>query len=151
MADPMTAPAHAAPTSRQMAVMDLIHAADGLRRYFTEFYQPHGIAPQQYNVLRILRGARPHGLPTMDIADRMVEKTPGITRLIDRLEDKGLVQRKRAPDDRRQVVVSISSAGLSLLDELEEPVRDATEAALAMLSADEVEQLRYLLGRIGRR
>lgn len=125
--------------------MELIRTADDLRRYFTVLYEPHEITPQQYNVLRILRGTHPEALPTMEIAERMVEKTPGITRLLDRLEDKGLILRERRADDRRRVLISISSEGLGLLDVLEEPVREATTAVLERLSADEVEQLNETL------
>lgn len=84
----------------------------------------------------------------MEIAARMIEKTPGITRLIDRLEDKMLVERERDVEDRRQVRVSITAAGLSLLEKLEEPVRSATEAAISTLNQGEVTQLRKLLARI---
>lgn len=125
--------------------MELIRTADDLRRYFMAFYEPHEITPQQYNVLRILRGAHPEALPTMEIAERMVEKTPGITRLLDRLEDKGLILRERRADDRRRVLISISAEGLGLLDVLEEPVREATTAVLDRLSADEVERLHATL------
>lgn len=141
------APGGLAP-SRQRTVMELIRTADELRRYFTALYEPHEITPQQYNVLRILRGAYPKALPTMEIAERMVEKTPGITRLLDRLEDKGLVLRERPADDRRRVLISISSDGLGLLDRLEEPVHTGTTAVLQTLARDEVEQLSSLLVRI---
>lgn len=130
--------------------MELIRTADDLRRYFTAFYEPHDLTPQQYNVLRILRGAHPEALATMDIAERMVERTPGITRLLDRLEGKGLILRERPPADRRQVLISISAEGLELLDLLEEPVREATAAVLDGLPADEVEQLVSVLVRIRR-
>lgn len=132
-------------STRQRTVMDLIRTVDDLRRYFTALYEPHGITPQQYNVLRILRGAHPEALPTMEIAQRMVEKTPGITRLLDRLETKGLVQRERPSDDRRRVLISITVAGLELLDRLDVPVREATTAVLAGLTEREVAALRSAL------
>lgn len=128
--------------------MDLIRTADDLRRYFAALYEPHGLASQQYNVLRILRGARPEALPTMEIAERMVEKTPGITRLIDRLEAKGLVLRDRPAGDRRRILISITDEGLALLDGLEDPVREATAAVLEPLDPGEVDQLKSLLARI---
>ena len=82
-----------------------------LVRRFSNLVEPHGISLQQYNVLRILRGAGKSGTPTLDIADRMIEKTPGITRLLDKLEAKQLVRRERCPEDRRQVLCWITNAG----------------------------------------
>jgi len=81
----------------------LLRAADKLRTFFETICVPFDITNQQYNVLRILRGAEPEGLPTLTIAERMIERTPGITRMIDRLEAKGLVVREIRPDDRRCV------------------------------------------------
>ncbi|MBW3555027.1 MAG: MarR family transcriptional regulator [Gemmatimonadetes bacterium] len=128
--------------------MELVRTADRVRRYFTALYEPHEITPQQYNVLRILRGAQPGALPTMEIAERMVEQTPGITRLVDRLENKGLVVRERPADDRRRVLISISAAGLELLDLLEDRVHAATVAVLDGLGDEEVECLNSVLLRI---
>lgn len=127
--------------------MGLLSTADVVRRYFAALLEPYGVTPQQYNVLRILRGAR-SPLPTMDIADRMVERAPGITRLLDRLHEKGLVNRERCADDRRQVLCSISPGGLALLEELDEPVNEADEAVLAMLGDGDVDRLLDLLDRI---
>lgn len=143
--------AHDGPTAnRQSTVMELIRTADELRRYFTEFYEAHEITPQQYNVLRILRGAHPESLPTMEIAERMVEKTPGITRLLDRLEEKGLIARERPAEDRRRVLISISSEGVALLSSLEDPVRKVTRAVLNGLSGEQVEQLYAMLRHVRR-
>ena len=77
-------------SASQEIVLSLMRTTDVVRRLFNETYEPHGITAQQYNVLRILRGARPDGLPTLVIRERMVERTPGVTRLIDRLEGAGL-------------------------------------------------------------
>lgn len=134
--------------ARQSTVMELIRTADELRGYFTAFYEPHEITPQQYNVLRILRGAHPKSLPTMEVAERMVEKTPGITRLLDRLVEKGLVARERPADDRRRVLISISSDGMALLSTLEESVQEVTTAVLNGLSGNQVEQLQTILRHV---
>ena len=133
---------------RQEALVGLWRTSDVARRFVGRLFEPYGLAMQQYNVLRILRGARPEALPTMEIADRMIEKAPGITRLLDRLEEKGLVSRERCPDDRRQVLCCITEEGLGVLEELDEPVAEADEAALEMLDDDEVRQLIELLARI---
>ena len=77
------------------ATLDLFHTADVLRRVHSGFFARYGVTMQQYNVLRILRGAGDEGLPTLTIAERMIERTPGITRLVDRLDGKGLVARQQ--------------------------------------------------------
>ncbi len=131
--------------------MDVLRTADALRRTFDAILEPYGLTGQQYNVLRILRGARPYPLPTMEIANRMIEKTPGITGLLDRLEGKGLVGRARGSDDRRCQYCSITKRGLDLLAELDDPIDEADDAALSMLSKDEVATLAKLLGAIRER
>lgn len=112
------------------AVVALARTADQVGRHFARVIGPHGITPQQYNVLRILRGAGEAGLPTLAIAERMIESTPGITRLLDRLEAKRLVRRERCPEDRRQVLCFSTSEGLELLLRLDAPVAAADDSAL---------------------
>src|SRR6476469_10714438 len=114
-----------------------MRTADLLRRLIGAVVEPRGITAQQYNVMRILRGAGEQGLPTLEIAERMIEQTPGITRLIDRLEAKKLVARERCATDRRQVFCRITAAGLALLAKLDEPVRDIAGEALQQLSKKE--------------
>ena len=92
----------------QEAVVALLRTASLVRRRFEALMQDHGITFQQFNVLRILRGAS-KPLPTMEISQRMIEQTPGTTRLLDRLEEKGLVERERCQEDRRQVLCAIRS------------------------------------------
>jgi len=130
------------------AAVGLIRTADMVNRRFATLFEPFGITTQQYNVLRILRGARPEPLPTMEIAERMIQAAPGITRLLDRLDDKGLVRRKRCADDRRQVLCTITPAGLDLLEVLEEPVARENESTLDMLTEGEVRRLIRLMDRI---
>jgi MarR family transcriptional regulator, organic hydroperoxide resistance regulator len=114
-------------------VVALARTADLMRRLLTRVIEPHGITLQQYNVLRILRGAGSDGLPTLEIAARMVERAPGVTRLLDRLEAKALVRRHRGPRDRRQILCWITPAGLNLLDELDGPMRDGAREFMAPL------------------
>lgn len=132
-------------SARQEAALGVLRTADILKRRFATVFEPLDLTMQQFNVLRILRGARPDPLPTMEIAERMLEKTPGITRLIDRLEQKGLVARERGAEDRRCVYVAIAPAGLDLLAELDEPVAKADDEAMSMLSVEEAERLVELL------
>jgi DNA-binding MarR family transcriptional regulator len=131
----------------QEAAVALMRTADLMRRSVAAVVEPHGITPQQYNVLRILRGAGERGLPTLDIAERMIEQTPGITRLIDRLESKKLVLRERCPTDRRQVFCRITAVGLALLERIAEPLRNAEQDALQFLSEAQLVQLVSLLDR----
>ena len=126
----------------------LLRTADVVRWRTSAALEEHDITPQQYNVLRVLRGAEPDGLPTLEIADRMVERTPGITRLLDRLEVKGLIGRTRGSADRRCVVCRISSPGLSLLSSLDAPVNEANEALFRGLSVTDVDLLLVLLESI---
>lgn len=118
-----------------------MRTADLIQRNFSRFVEPHGLTIQQYNVLRILRGAGSAGLPTLEIGDRMIERTPGITRLIDRLETKTMVRRERSTTDRRQVFCWITPAGLSLLAEIDGPIDRAGEDAFAAMSDGETQSL----------
>lgn len=136
------------PSPYREAALGLLRTADVLRQRLDALFEPYGVTMQQYNVLRILRGARPEELRTMEIAERMIERTPGITRLLDRLEEKGLVSRARSPSDRRCVLCGITDEGLSLLERLDGPVDEADEELLAMLEEDEVTGLIEVLDRI---
>src|SRR5947209_9299865 len=98
----------------QEATLGLLRTADAMKRSLAQVIEPHGITPQQYNVLRILRGAGPDGLPTLSIGGRMIEQTPGVTRLVDRLVRKDLVARNPCAKDRRRVFCRITPKGLDL-------------------------------------
>jgi DNA-binding MarR family transcriptional regulator len=129
---------------RQEAVLAIVRTADILKRRW-RVAEDFGVTGQQYNVLRILRGAQPEALPTMEIASRMIESTPGITGLLDRLEEKGLVTRVRDADDRRCSRCSITAKGLGLLREMDVHVDRAEEEALAMLDGKDVDRLIEIL------
>jgi len=129
-------------------VISVLRTADRMRRRGEALLAPHDITLQQFNVLRILRGARPDGLCTLAIAQRMIEQTPGITRLIDRLEKKELVRRVRSEEDRRQVWCRITPAGVRLLARLDDPVEAFDRAAVRALTPADQEQLTALLGQL---
>lgn len=135
-------------STAQEATLGLLRTTDVLRRRMAALIEPHGITGQQYNVLRILRGAGGEGLPTLEIAERMIEQAPGVTRLLDRLETKRLVHRERCPEDRRQVTCRITTSGLTLLGRLDEIVNGADETMLQDLTPAEQKQLIRLLDRI---
>jgi len=132
----------------QEVVVALIRTADLVRRTVGRVLEPYDITLQQYNVLRILRGAGEQGLPTLEIGERMVEHAPGITRLLDRLETKGLVRRQRCPEDRRQVLCWLTPAGAELVEKLDEPVDSADAEAVAMLGPEDQERLLRLLDAV---
>ncbi|MGH7520034.1 MAG: MarR family winged helix-turn-helix transcriptional regulator [Gemmatimonadales bacterium] len=122
-----------APTLDEAAISVILRAADRLRRRYAPLLAPHGVTLQQYNVLRILRGAGPAGLPTLTLVDRMIEQAPGITRLLGRLVRRGWVIRRRDGRDQRIVVCRITAAGRRLLGRLDGPVAAADSAAVASL------------------
>jgi DNA-binding MarR family transcriptional regulator len=132
----------------QEALLGLLRTADVVRRSLAQLVEPHGITLQQYNVLRILRGAGTAGLPTLEIADRMLEQAPGITRLMDRLEAKQLVRRERCPEDRRQVLCWLTSRGAELVQGLDGLMDAADAGTVAALSPAEQEELIRLLDAV---
>jgi DNA-binding MarR family transcriptional regulator len=131
-----------ASAEREVAVT-LLRTSDVLRHAVESALRGSGISPEQYNVLRILRGAGEDGLPTLEIAERMVGRSPNITRLIDKMAGKGLARRLAADGgDRRVVRVGATPRGRALLAELD----GAVDAALAPLGSLETGDLRRLAG-----
>jgi MarR family transcriptional regulator, organic hydroperoxide resistance regulator len=135
-------------TREQEAAVGLLRTTDAIRRHFSAIVAPHGITLQQYNVLRILRGAGRKGLPTLSIGQRMVEHTPGVTRLIDRLVRKSLVVRRPCEEDRRRVWCHITPQGMRVLAQLEEPIARGDATSVTPLSPAELDRLIGLLDRI---
>ncbi len=129
-------------------VVTLLGTADRVRTALSAVVEPRDITLQQYNVLRILRGAGAQGLPTLEIAQRMIETSPGITRLIDRLEAKGLVHRERCPQDRRQVLCHASDRALQRLSALERPMADAARWLMSSLDERRTAELVRLLDAV---
>jgi len=130
------------------AVVTLLRTTEVVRLRVAAAIEPRGLTLQQYNVLRILRGAGERGLPTLEVADRMVERTPGITRLLDRLEAKGWVARERCTEDRRKVYARLSADGRALVDGLDDVVDTAERDAVAALGGKDLATLVRLLDRL---
>ena len=128
----------------QEMTLSLFRTTDVIRRYFSSIVEKQKISLQQYNVLRILRGAKGE-LPTLEIAARMVEETPGITRLLDKLVAGKLVERRRCEEDRRQVLCQISQAGLNLLTSLDEEITSAENWANIHIAEKDLNKLVSLL------
>ena len=136
-------------SKRQEGVIALLITAEAVRGRITQFLaQRTDVTLQQYNVLRILRGAGTKGLPTLSIIERMIEQAPGITRLIDRLESKGLVSRDRSAEDRRQVMCRITAKGMAELKSVDADVNHADADVLRSLNEQEVATLIRLLNKV---
>ena len=128
----------------QEVALNLARTADRHHGEFARLFKGHGITGAQYNVLRILRGAG-EALPCQEISGRMITQLPDITRLVDRLEEAGLVERSRTTEDRRLVLNRITERGLCLLDRLDEPVIQLHRRQLGHLTDAELDELNRLL------
>lgn len=138
-----------APGPEETAFLELLRTTDMLSRGLVGIIKAANLSPTQYNVLRILRGA-PQGLACGEIASRMITRDPDITRLLDRLEKRGLVSRRREAEDRRTVLVRVTPGGLKLLARLDRPVRAAHRKQLGHLGFERLQALAELLRAAGR-
>ena len=126
------------------ALLNLLRTNELLQIHFVRLFREYGLTEQQYNVLRILRGAG-EPLPCLEVANRMITIVPAITGLVDRLEKLKLVERKRCTRDRRVVYASITEAGKKLLAKLDEPVTTLHKGLLSHLKRSELHTLIGLL------
>ncbi|HEY4900042.1 MAG TPA: MarR family transcriptional regulator [Terriglobales bacterium] len=129
---------------QQEALLSLVVAANKLNDLVDEICKSHGLTRPQYNVLRILRGVHPKGHPRCEIAQRMVERAPDITRLVDRLQDRGLVRRTRGGEDQRQAITHITAKGLKLLQAMQPEIELQTATRLSKLSDQDCHELSRL-------
>ena len=128
----------------EAAFLDLLRTTDMLSRRLVPVLKTEDLSATQYNVLRILRGA-PEGLACGEIASRMITRDPDVTRLLDRLEKRGLISRDRETKDRRTVMARITPEGLTLLSRLDEPVQAAHRKQLGHLGRERLRTLVKLL------
>ncbi len=134
-------------SAEQEATLNLLRTCDQVQIRFARLFRQHDLTPSQYNILRILRGeGKP--LPILEIADRTVTIVPGITGLIDRLEQAGLVRRDRCLQDRRVVYVAITEQGTKTLSELDKPVLALHKSLMGPLSPIELKDLNRLLEKV---
>jgi DNA-binding MarR family transcriptional regulator len=129
----------------QEALLNVLHTADMLMQRIAAVLKPFKLSHSQYNVLRILRGAGPEGLACQEVAERMIARDPDITRLLDRLEARGLVTRTRDQKDRRVVTVRITPEGLRLLEALDQPIAEVDRQPLQHLGEQRLRALIQLL------
>lgn len=129
----------------QEAYLNLWRTYDRLRAIEDTVFGPRGVTSQQYNVLRLLVAHLPEPMPTLTIADRMISKSPDITRMLDKLEARELILRTRPLENRRLVLISITKGGLSLLEEIAEPLQRCHTEQLGHLDEKELARLVSLL------
>ncbi len=132
------------PNNKVKALLNIMYTANWISSHQNSFFKPFGISPQQYNVLRILKGAE-EALKVQTIKERMIERSPNATRLMDKLCDKNLIKRLPCPDDRRVVHIEITKKGLFLLKEISKDLKDDL---LENLTKKEAKILSDLLDKI---
>lgn len=132
-------------SSEQEVFLQLWRTYDRLKTLEDELFGQHQLSAQQYNALRLLQSAAPDPVPTLALGRRLISRSPDMTRMIDRLEERGLIARKRRSDNRRVVEVSLTAAGKSLLADLSDAVGEMHEAQLGHLTQTKQRQLIELL------
>ena len=132
-------------SAHQEALLNVVRTASALVIAMEELLRPYGISSTQYNVLRILRGSEPKGLCRNELRDRMLTRMPDVTRLLDRMEEAGLVERTRSSEDRRLVGTRITAAGRRLVDSLDAPMGEFHQRRLGHLSDAQLHALSELL------
>jgi DNA-binding MarR family transcriptional regulator len=133
------------PQASSEAFVSILRTAAILDHQLTEVLRPYGITPTQYNVLRILRGAGDQGLCGREVADRLISQVPDVSRLLERMEDLGLITRERDEGDRRNMTARISDKGLRLLEKTTAPLEAAEISRFRGLS---VERIRGLINTL---
>ena len=132
-------------TVYEEAFLNVARTSARLGDTIEDLLKEHGISGTQYNVLRILRGAEPDGLCRNELRDRMITRMPDMTRLLDRMEEAGLVTRSREGEDRRMVMTRITRQGRKLVDELDAPVNRLHKSKLGHLTEQQLRSLSDLL------
>ena len=130
---------------REEALLSIARTAAVTREGLDRVLAPHGLSLTQYNVLRILRGAGAAGLCRNEIGERLISLTPDVTRLLDRMEEAGLVSRVRSTEDRRLVNTTLTSKGRRLVDQLDDDIARAHDALLGHLTKAQLRTLVDLL------
>jgi DNA-binding MarR family transcriptional regulator len=130
------------------ATLNIMRTADVLMQTLVDVLKPYSLSATQYNVLRILRGAGETGASCKDVGSRMVTRDPDITRLMDRLEKRGLLTRDRAKEDRRFVTHRLTKAGLELVNEMDRPVESAHRKIMHHMRPEQLRELVALLEEV---
>jgi DNA-binding MarR family transcriptional regulator len=130
------------------SVLNILRTAEVLQGALADFLKEFELSPVQYNVLRILRGAGEAGATCSQIGERLLTRDPDITRLLDRMETRGLIRRERSSLDRRAIITRISDAGLSLAAAIDQPIRKMNQAKLGAFGREKLAELTAVLERI---
>lgn len=131
----------------QAAYLNLWRTYDLLKASEDRLFGEYDLSAQQYNTLRLLRAVHPERVPTLELGTRLVSRAPDMTRLLDRLEARSLIDRERLSENRRVVQIGITSAGLELLERMTMPVRECHEHQLGHMTPEELATLNHLLDR----
>jgi len=132
---------------QQEAYLAIWRTYDRLRAIEEALFSEWNLSAQQYNVLRILESSSPNKIPTLSLTKRLISRAPDITRMLDRLEQNGWIERERSVEDRRTVLVGITTEGLRLVKELQRPLAQCHQKQVGHLSAKELKTLCELLSR----
>ena len=130
------------------AFIAILRTSDGLQQQVADLLKPYGLSPTQFNALRILRGAGESGLACSEIGERMINHDPDITRLLDRLEQRDFVQRRREQKDRRVHTARITSTGLEILKTLDRPIEEFHRRIMADIGESSLKSLIRLLEKV---
>ncbi len=135
-------------SSRQEAMINLLVAAGHYRQILNEVCSSYGITHDQYNILRILRGIHPDGYPRFEIINRMIERTPDVTRLLDRLVKRSLVERVQSETDKRLSIARITQEGVMVLDEMDPKFKKIAKQFSGHISKKEMKKLSDICSRL---
>lgn len=133
---------------QQEAFLNLWRTYDKLKVLEDTMFASVDLSAQQYNTLRLLRSSHPEPMPTQSLGARLISRAPDMTRLLDKLEGRGFIQRTRREDNRRVVDVSLTQAGVDLLDQLAQPVQECHLRQLGHMDDHELETLTQLLKKV---
>jgi DNA-binding MarR family transcriptional regulator len=131
---------------KQKAVVNIMYTAYRVKTSISQALKDYGLTPEQYNVLRILKGKYPDQMCVKDIAQRLIERSSNVPRIIDRLEVKKLVKRSQSGADKRETVIILAQAGINMLEAVN-PALEKLNAGISDMSEEEVKQLNNLLDR----
>jgi DNA-binding MarR family transcriptional regulator len=132
----------------QEVYLSLWRTYDRLRAIEDALLIEHDLTAQQYNVLRLLQSAHPNPVPTLQISSRLVSRAPDVTRMLDKLQEKGWVARLRSEEDRRAVLIAITPSGIELLKSLSEPIKKMHLSQVGHMSQHDMQVLCELLARV---
>ena len=129
-------------------MLDILRTTEFLQQRLAEFFKQFQLTPTQYNILRILRGAGNDGLTCSQAAERMISGDPDVTRLLDRLDSRGLIQRERSREDRRVVISRITAEGLELIKTIDKPLAEFLKRHISPAGKDKLQELVRILESI---